>query len=300
MLSLIIPTKNRPADLKNAIASIVEQSIFPDELIIVDQSHDLSSKMMVENILDGIKNINLIYIYDVEISGLIEAKKVGVDNSCGDIICFIEDDVVLSSDYIEQITSGFSVNKSMLGCCGIMTNFNANSKFYLFVFELFHRGIFKDVRQRVTLGKVAKTFVLSDKLSGGISAWRREVFYYLYFDVKNSFHMLEDIEFSTRVYRYFNGRLFINQKVRLAHYSSPIQRDGIFLQKRRKSKECIIYFKKRIGWEWSISSMLWLMMGMFFESIFISLSIKSFSPLKGFLLGIRDGILHKISLDSVS
>ena len=82
MLSLIIPTKNRPADLKNAIASIVEQSIFPDELIIVDQSHDLSSKMMVENILDGIKNINLIYIYDVEISGLNEAKKVGVDNSC--------------------------------------------------------------------------------------------------------------------------------------------------------------------------------------------------------------------------
>ena len=300
MLSLIIPTKNRPADLKNAIASIIEQSIFPDELIIVDQSHDLSSKMMVEYILDGIKHINLIYIYDDKISGLIEAKKVGVDKSFGDIICFIEDDVILSHDYIEKIISGFSANKNMLGCCGIMTNFNVSSKFYLFIFELFHKGIFKDIRQRVTLGKVLKPLILSDKLSGGISAWRREVFDFIDFDVKNGFHMLEDIEFSTRAYKYFNGNLFINQNIRLAHYSSPIQRDDIFLQKRRKTKECIIYFKKRISWDWSILSTLWLIIGMFFESIFISLSLKSFAPLNGFLLGLKDGILHKISLDPSS
>ena len=36
-ISLIIPTKNRKSDLRNAILSVISQKRIPDELIIVDQ-----------------------------------------------------------------------------------------------------------------------------------------------------------------------------------------------------------------------------------------------------------------------
>ena len=50
MISIIIPTKNRSKDLYKAIKSIINQKIKPDELIVVDQSDDSSSKNLIEDL----------------------------------------------------------------------------------------------------------------------------------------------------------------------------------------------------------------------------------------------------------
>ena len=50
----------------------------------------------------------------------------------------------------------------------------------------------------------------SDYISGGLSAYRREVFEAVPFDVENGFFALEDIDFSTRVARAYGSRLYIN------------------------------------------------------------------------------------------
>ena len=49
-ISVIIPTLNRPDDLSLAVSSILEQSILPAELIIVDQSIDSDSYKKVNEI----------------------------------------------------------------------------------------------------------------------------------------------------------------------------------------------------------------------------------------------------------
>ena len=114
MLTLIIPTKNRPNDLRKAIESVLFQTQLPDELIIIDQSKDNLSKLTLNEITFNYPKIKLIYIHDTSIKGLVDAKRIGVENSSGNIICFIEDDVYLEPSYLREIKAGFKKYPNML------------------------------------------------------------------------------------------------------------------------------------------------------------------------------------------
>ena len=296
MLTVVIPTRNRPADLTNAIKSLCYQSRLPDELIVVDQSVDHLSVRSVKCLEALMKKFKLIYIHDSTILGLVEAKRVAVKNASGQIICFLEDDIVLEADYILQIELGFIKQPNMIGCCGVITNPPKVGFLYKFLFKIFHRGIFEDSRISVhgKYGGYNNNLKQSNMLSGGVSAWRREVFDNVEFDVANGFHMFEDIDFSTRVARHFGNRLFINPNARLAHYCSPINRDVLDIRQRRKVRECFTYYKKRKDWPSAAISFYWLLLGMLLEAIFQSFSCVSFKPIQGYLLGLLDGSAKKI------
>lgn len=296
MLTAVIPTRNRPVDLLNAIRSLCIQSRFPDELIVIDQSVDNKSERAIVNLMSKFKQIKLIYVYDPKILGLSDAKRISLGHASCDIICFLEDDVVLEIDYIQQIELGFKENANMLGCCGIITNPPTQSFIYKAMFTIFHRGIFKDKRIEVhgNFSGYNNNLIESNMLSGGISAWRREVFDNVEFDVANEFHMFEDIDFSTRVARHFGNRLFINPNARLAHYCSPVNRDVLDIRQRRKVRECFTYYKKRKDWANAAISFYWLLLGMFLEAIFQSFSSVSLKPIKGYLFGLKDGSAKKI------
>ena len=296
MLTTIIPTRNRPKDLSRAVKSLCVQSKFPDELIIVDQSLDDLSFRAVNIIMSKYKQIKLIYIHDSRILGLVDAKRVAVKHASGDIVCFLEDDIILEPDYLKQIENGFNLKPDMIGCSGVITNPPKNSYVYKFLFVIFHRGIFKDKRIVVNrnFSRPDNDLIESDMLSGGLSAWRREVFDKIEFDILNDFHMFEDIDFSTRVANHFGNRLFINPNARLAHYFSPINRDVLDKKQRRKVKECFTYYKKRKDWPHAAISFYWLLLGMLLEAIFQSFSCFSFKPIQGYLLGFRDGYTKKI------
>ncbi len=297
MITAVIPTRNRPKDLSNVINSLFIQLRLPDELIIVDQSADDLSCRAITNRLSKFKQIKLTYIHDPKIAGLVDAKRVAVNQACGDIVCFLEDDVVLEASYIYQIELGFTKNPNMIGCSGVITNPPNVNFLYKFLFVIFHRGIFKD--RRIDVNGIyigySNSLIKSDMLSGGLSAWRREVFDKVEFDVANDFHMFEDIDFSTRVARYYGNRLFINPNARLAHYCSPINRDLLGARERRKIRECFTYYKKRKDWPNAAIPFYWLLLGMLLESIFQSFSCLSLKPIQGYLLGLLDGYAKKIT-----
>ena len=296
MLTVVIPTRNRPADLTNAIKSLCYQSRLPDELIVVDQSADDLSVRSIKSLETLMKKFKLIYIHDSNILGLVEGKRVAVKNASGQIICFLEDDIVLEADYIRQIELGFIKQPNMIGCCGVITNPPKVGFLYKFLFKIFHRGIFEDSRISAH-GKYSgynNNLKQSNMLSGGVSAWRREVFDNVEFDVANGFHMFEDIDFSTRVAQHYGKRLFINPNARLAHYCSPINRDVLDIRQRRKVTECFTYYKKRKDWPSAAISFYWLLLGMLLEAMFQSFSCLSFKPIQGYMLGLRDGYTKKI------
>jgi GT2 family glycosyltransferase len=133
-------------------------------------------------------------------------------------------------------------------------------------------------------------------LSGGLSAWRREVFKVVPFDVLNGFHMFEDIDFSTRVARHFGARLYINPNARLEHHCSPINREILGPRQRRKLTECIVYYKKRRDWPGATFALPWLLLGMLMEAVLQSYSARSLGPLQGYFSGLRDGFTKKVIL----
>ena len=296
MLTAVIPTRNRPSDLAKAVASVLAQTQLPDEFLIVDQSPGDESRLIVESLWPGESRIKLMYIHDTSISGLVEAKQVAASRASGNIVCFLEDDIVLEADYIEQIELGFVRLPEMLGCCGLITNPPHQPPGYAAIFHIFHRGIFRDIRVGLYghFNRRVSKLIASDKLSGGLSAWRREVFMAVPFDVANGFHMFEDIDFSTRVARHFGPRLYINPNARLEHHCSPTNREVLGPRQRRKLTECIVYYKKRRNWPWATFSLSWLLLGMFIESVFQSYSSRSFGPIRGYFCGLRDGFVKKI------
>ena len=294
-LAVVIPTKNRPGDLLLAVQSIIAQTKSPHMLVIIDQSDDAKGKEAVCHATRDV-DFKVVYILDSAIRGLVAAKNESLRYVNGDVICFLEDDVVLELDYLAEIERGFLNNQEMLGCCGVVSDMGKSIKGYVGFFRLFHRGIFLDPRVGVHGHFVGKghSLIPSSTLSGGLSAWRKGVFDSVKFDVSNDFFMLEDIEFSTRAAWQFGDKFFINPNARLDHRVSPVNRERLAARQRRKVREYVVFYKKRKGWRWAWISMIWLLVGLFLEALFQV--VKNRSPLLiwNFFLGLWDGVRWRL------
>jgi GT2 family glycosyltransferase len=291
-LTAVIPTRNRPADLGKAVASVLCQTRLPDTLIVVDQSPGDESRRAVETLLAGGAPLRVDYVHDTAITGLVDAKRVAARRADGDVVCFLEDDIVLEPDYFEQIEQGFAVRPDMLGCCGVVTNLPPLPTFYVGLFHLFHRGMFTD--RRVGIHGFAQgrghALIPSDYLSGGLSAYRREVFEEVPFDTANGLFMTEDIDFSTRAVQYFGERFFINPNARLAHYMSPLNRGTVGARQRRKIREFFVFYKKRCRRAVDTVAFAWLLCGLAVEACFAVIRYRHPAALTGFVGGLVDGL----------
>ena len=291
-ISAVIPTKNRVEDLIKSVKSVLIQTRLPDELLIIDQSDNIIGQREIVNLLNANNNpLSLNYIYDPKIKGLVDAKRVAISKTTGDIICFLEDDVVLEVDYFLNMQASFMERPEMMGCCGVVTNLPKLSNGYVLFFHFFHRGIFFDRRVGVYgyTEKLNDKLIPSNYLSGGISAFRRPVFDVVKFDVSNNFHMLEDIDFSMRAHNYFGNAFYINPKARLAHYMSPLNRAVLEPRYSRKLREFIVLYKKHKKSSVDLISLLWLLFGMLIESIIASIQSFNIGPLLGYVKGIYRG-----------
>ncbi len=298
IVSVIIPTRNRANDLSEAVKSILEQNRLPEQLLIIDQSDDLDSKQVVDDLFHGSKiPIELVYVHDKTISGLVHAKKVGTEKSSGDIVMFLEDDIVLEKDYVEKLLQGFIDHPEMMGSCGVVTKIPNSSNFYRWGFNLFHRGIFYDTRVNCHGIKnlSRKKMIQSNYLSGGISAYRRAVFERVPFDTKNDFFMLEDIDFSTRAVRAFGKKkFFINVSARLDHNMSPVNRAILGPRYIRKFREYTIFYKKNKASPFDFLFFIWFLFGNIIEASLESLNSRSWGPLTGSVKGLKQGISWQV------
>ena len=106
-ISIIIPTKDRIQDIARCLESILIQTILPDEVIIVDSSDTEELK----STFNSFDNLNIGYVHievDKKFKGSQQiAMNVGLDNSDGDILIFLDDDVILDKNYIENIVRVF-------------------------------------------------------------------------------------------------------------------------------------------------------------------------------------------------
>ncbi len=298
-ISVVIPTKNRKEDLFKTIMSISHQSILPKELIIIDQSNNAlfeNEICLINKILHD--KVHTIYHYDTSISGLIEAKDFSLKLSTCNLISFLEDDVIIENNYFKEVLNGFSQKPEMKGCSGLVVNTKEKNNFYVFMHRISHLGIFKDIRPSVFKKNqkiYTKNLIRSRAISGGISTWRKDVFNHIKFDKKNGFHLLEDIDFSTRVFKFYSKDLYINPAVRLIHNSSPLGRDFDFTKNKRKAIELITFYKKNKNHKFALINIIWLLICLLGESFTNDIQLGKFNGTKGLLVGITDGYRKTLS-----
>ena len=236
--SIIVPTYNRPRELKDCLSSILDQTVLPDEVVIIDDGN-LPGIPLEERFSKA--GIACRY-FKKEVPGLTESRNMGVAVSTGDIVLFLDDDVVLFRNYLEEILNVYREDKAGLiaGVGGLIANipplkwyrYIQNAYFILFLNKGFREGRVLKSGFCTELGVTEfrlKTISEVDFLSGGVCSYRRTVFKEFRFTDEYRKHALgEDKDFSLRVSG--KHRLVVTPHAKLFHYNSPEMRPD----KRRK------------------------------------------------------------------
>jgi glycosyltransferase involved in cell wall biosynthesis len=107
-ISVIIPTYNRPLQLKQAFHSVCNQTRKPEEIIIIDDASDLNNKIIVENfVCEGV----ILKIERIEVSkGACHARNRGAELASGDILMFLDDDDTWEPNKIASQINVFAQN----------------------------------------------------------------------------------------------------------------------------------------------------------------------------------------------
>jgi len=105
VVSVVIPTINRENELEEVLNSLLEQKLNPNEILVIDDSINENTKNLVEKLMPLFlkKNVMLRLIRNYRKKSLTAARNVGVKHSIGDIVLFLDDDVVLDTDYLYAI-----------------------------------------------------------------------------------------------------------------------------------------------------------------------------------------------------
>lgn len=244
--SLIICTYMRPKPLLQLLQSVKEQTIYPDEILIIDGSTDQETELVLKQ--NHFQNLHYSAV-PPEHRGLTRQRNYGIErvNNAVDIVCFLDDDIVLEKDYFEQLLQTYQIYPEALGAGGYITNEtqwaftgdNYNAAVNEFYFDGWKRqdGSRFILRKKLGLdsdcppgysslyshgrsvgflppsGKIYET----EMLMGGVSSFRKKTFDAIQFSTYfEGYGLYEDADFTLRAAKI--GKLYINTAAQLHHY----------------------------------------------------------------------------------
>lgn len=117
LLSVIIPTYHREWELVRTIESVYEQVFTDYELIVVDQSkhHDPATVRYLKNQ----RLHRSLKVLREPVASLPRARNVGVANASGEVILFLDDDVILPPLFLQRYANRFN-DPELDACCGMI------------------------------------------------------------------------------------------------------------------------------------------------------------------------------------
>lgn len=122
LVSVIIPTHNRVDDLKNAVASVLEQSYQNMELIIIANGCQDHTATLIKQIKKNDPRQCIVYLEFEQILGAAKARNIGIDRARGEYIAFLDDDDSWHHDKLQtQIEILDSLQYSIVGTNYIYT-----------------------------------------------------------------------------------------------------------------------------------------------------------------------------------
>jgi len=228
-VSVVIPTYYRPKDLADLFDSLLRQTVKPMEVIVVDDTPVNVIERLCEKYYDKFKklNIELFYVRNHKEPSLTIARNIGVSIAKGDIILFLDSDVVLHSNYVEKILEVFKDNLSALGVQGwrapkisqrgskrLLKHFVLNSIRKLFLVQHFSVDRCNLFEYPLILTRVTNC----QYLSGSNMAFRRIIFNEFKFDENLlKYAYLEDLLFTHSIYKKYPNSLYITPYAKYIH-----------------------------------------------------------------------------------
>jgi GT2 family glycosyltransferase len=292
--SIVIPTKNRAEDLRRTLPTLLEQTVAPAEIIIVDQSRDDASWEVVKDYeararVRSSAAPRFIYLHEPEINSAGAARNVAIEKASGDILIFLDDDVLLEANFIEEILAPYAQDANIGGVSGVITNYPQPSLIRRWIARLFWTGPFHDERQEIYWHcdqlREAKPFSVR-KFGAGLMSVKRQALGEIRFDDRYR-GPGEDVDVSWRISE--RSPLVITSRARLVHVrtSAGAPRDHWLTSDSRSS-----YYLYLRHWNHGLKNrvcFVWLNIGYAAMATFASLRQASLKPWQALVQGIRLG-----------
>lgn len=103
-ISVVIPTYNRPDDVQRALNSLTRVDYSCWDIIVVDQSDDARTHAIVEDFMPLLPNLRY---RRLRLKGSSRARNVGIEQTDGEIIAFLDDDCTVEPDWLTQVAQAF-------------------------------------------------------------------------------------------------------------------------------------------------------------------------------------------------
>jgi GT2 family glycosyltransferase len=115
-MSIVVPTYNRYDVLPDAIAALLEQRLSATtiEIIVVDNS---PNQTVAAEFAKRYEGMPVRYLLEPR-PGLSNARNVGTEEACGDIVAFIDDDAIATPIWAEEIVRAFDTFGDRAGVVG--------------------------------------------------------------------------------------------------------------------------------------------------------------------------------------
>ncbi|GAA3613954.1 glycosyltransferase family 2 protein [Flavivirga amylovorans] len=299
--SLIVCTYMRPRPLLDLLNSVKIQSVYPTEVLIVDGSvNDETDKLLHENKFENLKYFKV----EEKNRGLTKQRNYGINlaSETSEIICFLDDDIVLKDNYFENLLKTYEIQKDALAVGGYIDNNNTWKKESV---EKSKNNFYFDgwMRSEPSRFKLRRLFGLQpdkipgflptfahgrsvgflppsgkiyevEQIMGGVSSYKKEVFdslkFSTYFD---GYGLYEDADFSLRLSEI--GKLYVNTSAQLYHYHDDsgrpnkykygkmVVRNGWYVWRVKYPKPT---FKMRFKW----NATVFLLIAIRFANVFTS------------------------------
>lgn len=255
--TLIVCTYMRPVPLLNLLNSVKLQKMYPTEILIIDGStNDETAKILEQH---SFKNLHY-FLVPKEFRGLTKQRNFGVSKvaSDSDVVCFLDDDTILDTNYFAEIAKTYILFPEALGVGGYITNETKWEKVdddYKAVIKEFAYDGWKQMdgsrfvlRKKLGLDSDTKPGFLPEfsngrsvsflppsgkiyeveQLMGGVSSFKKSVFdtfkFSTYFE---GYGLYEDADFTLRLSK--TGKLYVNTNAKLGHFHDESGRPNKFL-----------------------------------------------------------------------
>lgn len=242
----------RPKPLLKLLQSVNDQTLCPDEILIIDGStNDETETILEENPFSNMKY----FLVDDKDRGLTKQRNFGINkiNPTSEIVCFLDDDTVLNKKYFEEVIKTYMLYPEALGVGGYIVNESqwtfAGANYKPTIKEFYYDDWKIKEGTRFVLRKLLKLdsnqspgyssdyshgrsvgfLPPSDKiypveqLMGGVSSFKKKIFETLKFSTHfEGYGLYEDADFTLRVSKI--GQLYINTAAKLNHYHNAAGR----------------------------------------------------------------------------
>lgn len=290
--SFVIATRNRPHELIVTIRSLVQQTVLPAELCIVDSSDETPVREEIERLCKEV-GLPLDYMHPAP-RGLTVQRNVGIGRTTGDLVFFIDDDVWLAPDVHEVVLAEYAKWGPELGGIRATPIRGARpGKHSIWWRRLFGMGgWWPEASGRMRSGFFVEGVSDSagvrklDYFNGWFMSYRREIFDLELFDEELSgYGYQEDIDFSYRV-RGHGYVLLQTPKARVDHFKTTTGRMSPFdLQRMNLANQFYLHRKLMPQTFRHRAALWWALLGLFTLNVGKSLQQRNHGFITGLLVG---------------